>query len=242
MAEGLNPTQEQWQVQILNQLGKVTHYLDWQHSLLGPHLGKNILEMGCGIGLITQFLLRKEDALISAVDYSPVSLSQLLQQLAPPSRLRLIRGDLEDPDLWLRLSAPFDTVIAVSLLEHLEDDALLLQRLAPCLASGGQVLLIVPAHPWLYGSIDVLACHRRRYDKKRIAALFRQSGLEPLELTYFNLPGALAWWYRFVVRKQSDFSAQELGWFNRLIPVIRRLESWLPMPCGLSQFARARKP
>ena len=63
-----------------------------------------------------------------------------------------------------------DTIVCLNVLEHVEDDRGALRRLHAALAPGGRLLLLVPAHEWLYGAIDRAIDHHRRYERAGLEA------------------------------------------------------------------------
>lgn len=249
MAESImNPKNEtspdQWQVETLNKLAKAQNYLKWQVSFLAPFIGKNILELGSGTGLITGYILT-DYRNVSVVDKSKNALKILKSNNSESSNLKVFCDDLEGSEFWNNIDGPIDTIIAVNLLEHVEDDIGLIKSATEFLEPGGKILLIVPAGSWLYGSADRISGHYRRYSKKTISCLFQTCGLEPEKLSYFNLAGTIGWWIRFVLQQKENFSATDITTINFLTPFLRRFENMVkllvPLPFGLSLFAAATK-
>lgn len=227
-----------WQVEVLRQIGRAGRYLDWQLSFLLPHVGRRVLELGCGTGLVTRRLLAR-GADVTAVDGSAEALAIARQELGAAARWLL--GRLEEEKTWAELAGPYDSVVAVNVLEHIEDDALLLRRAAARLAPDGAVLLLVPACPCLFGSADRIAGHRRRYTATRLNRLLTECGFTVENTAYFNRLGAIGWWLRFVMRGAEDFSSSEIGVMDRITPWWRRIDPLVALPFGLSLAARGRR-
>ena len=97
--------------------------------------------------------------------------------------LLYVVGDLTAPPLT---PAAFDVVLALDVLEHLDDDAAGLAQAARLLKPGGMLVVTVPALPSLWGAQDIVSHHHRRYTKRSLRALFTRAGLPAPELTYFN--------------------------------------------------------
>jgi SAM-dependent methyltransferase len=80
----------------------------------------------------------------------------------------------------------FDLVVALDVIEHIDEDVASLRSLATCLAPGGRVLLTVPAYPWLFSGHDRIHHHKRRYTRRSLERLVREAGLRPHRSGYFN--------------------------------------------------------
>jgi SAM-dependent methyltransferase len=73
---------------------------------------------------------------------------------------------------------PFDLVLLLDVIEHVQDDAALLREVLARLRSGGTAIISVPAWPWLYGLHDVHLGHCRRYSPAAARKLLSTAGLE----------------------------------------------------------------
>lgn len=80
----------------------------------------------------------------------------------------------------------FDLVVALDVLEHIDEDVDSLRSLGACLAPGGRLLLTVPAYPWLYSGHDVIHHHRRRYTRRSLEAAVVAAGMQVHRAGYFN--------------------------------------------------------
>lgn len=96
---------------------------------------------------------------------------------------------------------PFDLILALDVLEHIEDDHGCVQRAKEMLAPGGRLLVTVPALPALWSLHDVAHHHFRRYTRRTLTALLRGAGLHIERMRYcygWSLP--LVWLRRWVAR------------------------------------------
>jgi SAM-dependent methyltransferase len=134
-----------------------------------------------------------------------------------------------------------DTILCFNVLEHGSDDVGTLASFRKALRPGGRLLLLVPAHPKLYGSLDRSLGHERRYRKKDVASLFMRAGLEVEELRLVNPLGVLGWYVSARVLRQHVIPGRSLAVFDRLVPALRRLDA-LELPIGLSVWAVGRRP
>jgi len=80
----------------------------------------------------------------------------------------------------------FDLVAALDALEHLADDAAALREIGRVLRPGGMLVASVPAFAWLWGSVDDLGHHYRRYRRGELSARVAAAGFEVALERYFN--------------------------------------------------------
>src|SRR5262245_61472958 len=80
----------------------------------------------------------------------------------------------------------FDAVLALDVLEHLDNDTVGLYHAARMVKPGGLLLVTVPALPSLWGGQDVISHHRRRYTKTTLLKTFERAGLPSPRVSYFN--------------------------------------------------------
>jgi SAM-dependent methyltransferase len=151
----------------------------------------------------------------------------------------------------------FDLVTALDVVEHLDDDEAALREMRRVLRPGGNLLLTVPAHPFLWGDQDEVNQHRRRYVAPEVRERLTASGFDVLRLTYINAfmfaPIAAVRMLRRLEHRvrprmasESDFRYPApgpvnavLGWiFGAEAPIVRRVN----IPVGVSILALAQKP
>ncbi len=79
----------------------------------------------------------------------------------------------------------FDLIVALDVIEHIEDDRAALGDYRRLLKPGGRLLLTVPAYQWLWSWHDQVNHHRRRYTALSLRAALREAGLIPERLSYY---------------------------------------------------------
>jgi hypothetical protein len=89
---------------------------------------------------------------------------------------------------------PVDSVVAINVLEHLEQDVRALKAMGSTVVAGGNLVLLVPGYPSLYGEFDRAVGHVRRYTPKALGQAVEAAGLQVTVLKPVNLLGGLAWW------------------------------------------------
>lgn len=215
-------------------------YNAWVYSLLKPHVGSRILEAGCGVGAFTPMLL--EHGTVVAVDVEPAFTRRVREQFSGDGRLSVETLSLAGPDLLRFEAGAFDTVVCLNVLEHVEDDVETLAHFHRLLMRGGKLLLQVPAFSWLFGTIDEISEHKRRYTRGMLADRLRSVGFSVDVLRYMNGPGVFPWFMHGRVLRLDKHPAAELSLWDRLVPFLSVFERLLPPPIGLSVIAVGRRP
>ncbi|MDH4350125.1 MAG: class I SAM-dependent methyltransferase, partial [Gemmatimonadota bacterium] len=131
---------------------------------------------------------------------------------------------------------PFDTVVCLNVLEHIEGDVDALAAMRAMLRPGGAVVLLVPAVPALYGELDRALGHHRRYTPALLRGCFASAGLTMRHMEYFNLAGMPGWWWVGRVLQRSVIPVGGLRWYDALVPLFK-FERFLPWRWGQSLIA-----
>ncbi len=142
---------------------------------------RRLFDIGCGSGNLTRYLSDNGVALAGGCDAYPEALAFARRKVDVP----LV---LVDEGRMLPLGAGQDLIGMFDVLEHMDEDVATLEHLASLLAPGGIVALTVPAHPFLFDEMDVLACHRRRYDRAGLRARLEGAGFRIRLLSHFMAP------------------------------------------------------
>ena len=234
----MNSPQDQW----LDHLQSATHYNQWIFSRIAPHLKGRTLEVGCGTGNFTTLIAQCCSQLV-AVDLNADYVAQTQARLSHCKHINVMTADATKMDA----SETFDTIILLDVLEHIENDVDLLLRLRRQLAPGGTLLLKVPAIAPLYNSLDAAVGHHRRYTPETLRQTILSakdnniSFAEPA-IDYFNAIGIVGWWLNGSILKRTAPPGQQVGLFDRCVPLFQAAENWLHPPTGLSLFAAATLP
>lgn len=221
-------------VSELETMELAVRYHAWTFSVVRPFIGRRVLEVGGGLGSLSRSLLDRERLVI--LDYDAVCAARLTESFAATPNVRVLQGDIADPRSVEPLGGErLDTAICVNVLEHVEDDRAALANMRRALSPGGRLVLLVPAHPSLYGTLDKLVGHHRRYTRAEALEKVRGAGFTIERSRYFNSVGALG---RFLIgrvaRQQSTGKGQVLFYDRFVVPVLRPLERVIPPPFGQS--------
>jgi glycosyltransferase involved in cell wall biosynthesis len=222
----------------LLRLSRAERYNRWMFQQMTPWLGQRVLEVGSGIGSFTRYLTGRD--LVVATDLNPRYLRILGNTFERHTRVEVMPLDLGDFDPAELASRNLDTILCLNVLEHIEDDRGALRRLYDSLAPGGRLLLLVPAHQRLYGSIDRAIDHHRRYERTGLVAKLEEAGFLVEHTEFFNRLGVVGWWLNGQVFRRSGVPGLQLHLHNALVPLLRA-EAHVPLPFGLSLVAVARR-
>lgn len=221
----------------LRALDEADAYKRWVFGAIASDIGRDVLEIGCGIGTYTG-MIAAGGARVMAIEIDGASAAAARRRFAGRPEIEIFAGDAREAPQ----RRAHDTVVALDVIEHVEDDAGLVRHLAAQLATGGRMIVKVPAHGWLFGSLDRAIGHHRRYSRGSITALLSDAGLSVERVTAFNLVGIAGWWLNGRWLARSAPPAGQVRWFERLMPLVRLIDRINPTPLGLSLIAIARKP
>lgn len=227
------------QARTLEALSNASAYNDWIFSIFQDFVGPRVLEIGCGTGNLTRHLLDNSNH-VTAIDIDDVYLELLSRAVqASASSTLIVRKQNFLNDMTDLIG--YDTVVLINVLEHLPDPVGALKQIYEMLNSGGCVVVLVPALQWLFSPFDRLIGHWRRYTRSMLAAQLRSAGYGIEKNIYFNILGIAGWWWRFCVLRRKYFTPAAVRVFNFVTPLLRKIESLLPPPVGLSVIAVGRK-
>jgi SAM-dependent methyltransferase len=227
------------QTATLNQLAELDRYNHWIYQRISHALGRRVLEIGSGTGNITQFLCAGERE-VTATDIVPSYRNELERLFEDNPKVRVEKFDLtaKAPDAFV--ADPFDSIVCLNVLEHVEDDIFALAQMRESLAPGGKLALLVPAHRFLYGEFDRAIGHFRRYEKLELACKLEKTGFVVREMNFFSLAAALPWLINGRLLKRDYIPVGQANLANLLVPLLK-LERLIGPPCGLSLIAIAQK-
>jgi 2-polyprenyl-3-methyl-5-hydroxy-6-metoxy-1,4-benzoquinol methylase len=223
----------------LDALERAPRFNRWMYDTIHKHLGTRIAELGAGRGNLSKFL--KQGANVLVTDNREAYLEELREKWGHLPNVRVARLDLLNAsDYEVLTSFKVDTVVCLNVLEHIEDDISVLQRLYRAVPPGCRVVFLVPFNPKLYSRFDREIGHFRRYSRAELEEKMRAVGLNVECQFYFNKAGVIAWWVGNTLFKQRTITSLQLKIYNFLTPVFRVLDHCLPMQ-GLSTVVVASK-
>jgi SAM-dependent methyltransferase len=209
---------------------RAVHWKSYFGRRLSRWVRGRVLEVGAGLGGTTRVLCDGRQESWTALEPDGELLAQLLerQKRQPyPLPVEPIQGSTSD-----LAGRRFDCVLYIDVLEHIEDDARELRRAAELLAPGGSVVVLSPAHQWLYTPFDKAIGHHRRYTRAQLRDL-TPPALHLETLFYLDSVGLLASLANRLLLKQSmPTTGQIRTWDRFLVPVSRWLDPVLAYRAG----------
>jgi glycosyltransferase involved in cell wall biosynthesis len=211
---------------ILVELERTRRFNLWMGDTLRPFIGDRVLEIGAGIGNLTNQFIPRD--LYIASDINPNYLHYLRSYSFGKPYLRVMQIDAANPDHFHDLEGQFDTVVMLNVLEHLVDEQQALRNLWSALQPGGRAIVLVPQHPGLYGTLDQALEHRKRYTPADFEAALTQAGFRVEKMFDFNRFSAPGWWLNGKVLRRKKFSRIQLKIMDTMMPVLKRIEGLWP--------------
>lgn len=209
--------------QELEIFAQAENWKEYFSDQIKPFIGKKVLEVGAGIGASTEKLvlptcgdwvcLEPDPKLLKAIE-DKIELGVL------PDFCRPIQGTIEQ----LPKTEMFDTIIYIDVLEHIEHDRAEIQRTSERLLHGGHLIVLSPAHNFLFSSFDQAIGHYRRYNRKMLQ-MVTPPELEIVSLKYLDTVGTLtSLANKFILSQSNPTIAQILFWDKWLVPISRILD------------------
>lgn len=207
------------------------------HREIELPLDPRILEIGCGTGHNLAMLGHFGE--VDAIEVDEEARGIASERLGRPVWSAPL------PELRGVERGRYDLIAILDVLEHIEADRDALRGIAACLKPGGQILITVPAFPWMWSAHDVVNHHYRRYTKETLRAAISDADLKLERLDWFNsllfpLAAGARVWGKLRGKSDSDDalpSAPVNALFRTLFGFERHLIGRVPMPPGVSLLA-----
>jgi 2-polyprenyl-3-methyl-5-hydroxy-6-metoxy-1,4-benzoquinol methylase len=223
--------------ETLETFSKAASINQWLYDKIKVFTSGQILEIGSGIGNISTHLLR-ENTTVSLSDLRPEYCALLEEKFRDQEQLQKVYElDLASKDFEIKYAGilrSFDTVLALNVVEHIENDTLAIQNAKSLLRANGKLVVLVPAGQWLFNSLDIELGHFKRYSKIGIRNLMLSAGLKVDYCRYFNAAAILGWWLSGNILHEKVIPPAKLNVYNRLVPVFRIADLFITPFVGVS--------
>jgi len=219
---------------------KAVNWRIYLASKIAPHLKGDVLEVGAGIGTMTKTYLNPPVSVpVSswlALEPDPelgAGIQAMIESERLPGHCRVQAGRLMD----IPEAGTFQSILYVDVLEHIEDDRGELAQAVGHLDAGGRLIVLSPAHQWLFSALDEMAGHFRRYSRADLLAL-APPDTRLVESRYLDCVGmAASWANRIMLRQGTPSDGQIRLWDRGMIPVSRLLDPLFGYRLGKSVLA-----
>jgi len=184
--------------------------------------GKSLLDIGCGTGFFSYEGIKKGFK-VMAIDIERKFLKKTKETCKNNKLLTTMQLDGKRID---KIKEKFDTIIAIDVLEHIQEDKLLIKKIRNRLNNEGRIIIIVPAHQFLYGVRDKNAGHFRRYSKKHLYNVLKNAGFKNIKIRYWNFLGFFPYFFfeKVIHKKINESMRSSKGIISRIINKI--LTAW----------------
>ena len=210
----------------LGLFAKAQNWKTYWRQEMAAFVRGDVLEVGAGLGANTRLLEGLDYRSWTALEPDP----KLAAQIEPVAGRRVVVGTLQDQLAKDR----FDAVLYLDVLEHIEDDGDEMRRAHSRLNPGGALVVLAPAHPFLYTPFDAAIGHFRRYTRASLERAMPPDLIRS-KLVYLDAAGLLASAAnRLWLKSSMPTEAQIRTWDRRLVPLSRRIDPLLGWRAGKS--------
>ena len=216
----------------LTVIEKADRFNNWMYTTIAPHCTGKILEIGSGIGNISQFFIKNnQDITLSDLrdNYCEILKQKFSNDVI---KVDLVHTNFEEE--YKDLLATFDTVFALNVVEHIKDDVQAIANCKKLLKQNGTLLILVPAYQFLFNNFDVELEHFRRYTQKGLKSIIQKNNLTTIKEFSFNFIGIFGWYFSGNILKKKTIPEGQMGFFNLLVPIFKLADFVTFRKIGLS--------
>lgn len=214
-------------------------------SQIAPYVGSCVLEVGAGTGTNTVLLASSKQRRWVCLEPDPALASQLEGNIgladtlvSRPEMLEVLTGDMQS----LPTGSLFDTILYIDVLEHIEHDRQEVSGAYQLLAPGGHLIVLSPAHQFLYSPFDRGIGHFRRYSRRTLREACKGAG-SPIRLFYLDSCGfAASLMNRMLLKQKLPNLSQIQFWDTYLVAASLVVDPLLGFNFGKTVVGVWRKP
>ena len=184
------------------------------------HLWGRVLEVGAGIGANVPHLFTGQVERMVLLEPDPDLFARLAERVGAefPDAVTLVHGTLAA----LPKDQDFDAVVYIDVLEHIADDAGELTAAAARLRQRGRIVVLAPAHQFLFSEFDRAIGHFRRYDARSLARL-GPPGCRLKKIGYLDSVGLLASLGNALLLRRPTPSERQILFWDRVLVRLSKL-------------------
>jgi 2-polyprenyl-3-methyl-5-hydroxy-6-metoxy-1,4-benzoquinol methylase len=199
----------------------------WMADTIRPYVGKEIMEVGAGIGNLSKLFVRRSKRYVAA-DIDRAHLARLTSQFEGRPNFQIRTCDLNRPEDFSEFQGQLDTVVCLNVLEHVEDDLAGLKSMHSVLKPGGRAIVLVPCGQEIFGTMDTALGHFRRYSREELKEKMERIGFAVENVLEFNRISRPAWFMSGRIFKRTALSPGQLRLFDKFVWLWRIIDRMLP--------------
>lgn len=228
----------------LEVIAKADRFNHWMYDVIKPFCHGNILEIGSGIGNISQFFIEAGNQ-ITLSDLRENYCQVLQNKFGHKNNLRgIMQIDIIDVNFDEKhgdLFGTFDSIYALNIVEHVKDDKLALANCKKLLKDGGNLVILVPAYQSLYNNFDKELEHYRRYTSNSLRQVFHENNFKIIHNQYFNLAAIAGWFVSGTIFRNKTIPNDQMKLYNSLVPFFKLLDKVVFNTIGISVIQVGKK-
>jgi len=190
---------------------------------LKRYIHGRVLEVGAGIGANIERLAHENVMDWLALEPDPRLAAEIGRRLLNgklPRNCRVVVGTLDD----LQDRERFDSILYIDVLEHIAEDQAEVVKASRLLAPGGHLVILAPAHHFLYSPFDKSIGHFRRYNIAGLRALTPSTCHVVRTFMLDSIGFFISLANRFILRSASPTRAQIMAWDRCIVPLSRVID------------------
>jgi SAM-dependent methyltransferase len=222
---------------VLQVIARADRFNKWMYREFRSQLGGEVLEIGSGIGNISQLVI-DEGFRVSLSDCNEEYCEWLRKKFAgAPNVIDIMRIDLLHENfetVYATMKEKFDCIFLLNVIEHLHDDQRATANCRFMMKPGGRLVILAPAYQWLYSDLDRELKHFRRYSITGVKRLLETNGFSVRNVRHFNFLGLGGWLVFGKIFRRRKLGGGEMGFFNAVVFFAKLLDKLTFRKIGLS--------
>lgn len=231
-------------LETLSVISKADNFNRWMYETIKPFCKGKVLEVGSGVGNISKYFL-EDNYEILLTDIRDNYCEILKENFSGKTTLLGVKNiDLvvDNFDVVYKDEInQYDTVFALNVVEHIENDLLAIENCKKLLRNGGHLIILVPAYQALYNQFDKELFHYKRYIKPEVVSLFKQTNMDVLKSFYFNALGIAGWFVSGKLAKNQTIPSSQMSFYNKIVFLAKFIDWVLFKSIGLSTVVVGKK-